>query len=354
MRLLSRYIGVQVFIGTALALGVLLSVFSFIDFIEDLDTVGQGSYTVAEAMLHSALTMPTRAFALFPPAALIGTLLGLGTLATSREIVVMRAAGISIMQIVGAVMKAGLVLVLVAVIVGELVAPYSEQIAQVRRNAAVSQQLSVMTRYGSWLRDGLSFINIRRIQPDEELEEVFIYNFNKDYRLRTSTRAAKARHQGDRWLLQGIAQSSISPAGVETRELDQAMWESRLLPDLVNVSAVEPESLSAVGLVTYLDYLRNNGLATARFELALWNKIVYPLATAIMIFLAAAMVLSRNSPMAVGQRVVVGALIGVGFHILHNTSVRVGLVYEFSPIVTALLPSIAFLLLATSIIRRSQ
>ena len=96
MRLIDRYIGIHILSGTALALAVLLSVFSFIDFIDDLDAVGRGTYTVTSAMMHSLLTMPGRAFALFPPAALIGTLLGLGTLAINRELVIMRAAGISV------------------------------------------------------------------------------------------------------------------------------------------------------------------------------------------------------------------------------------------------------------------
>lgn len=354
MKLLDRYIGIQVMLGTALALGVLLSVFSFIDFIDDLDSVGQGSYTVAGAVSYSLLTMPGRAFALFPPAALIGALLGLGALSSSREIVVMRAAGISVSRIVFSVMKAGMLLVLGAVLIGELVSPHAAQIANARRSVAVSEQLSMMTRYGSWIRDGRSFINIRRILPDQQLEQVYIYNFDDNYQLRTSTLAARARHQGAHWVLEGISQSSISAAGVETRELQRGAWESKLLPDLVNVTTVEPESLSAVGLWTYLDYLRGNGLATARFELALWNKLAYPLATAVMIFLAAAMVLGRSSPMAVGQRVVTGALIGVGFHILHNTSIRVGLVFDFSPLATALLPTLAFMVVGIWLIRRAQ
>ena len=353
MRLLDRYIGIQIMMGTLLALAVLLSVFSFIDFIDDLDSVGQGTYTFAGALTHSLLTMPGRAFALFPPAALIGTLLGLGTLAASNEIVIVRAAGVSVARVAGAVMKSGLILVLLSLAFGELVSPRSEQLAQEKRSVAVSQHLSLMTQYGSWMRDGRSFINIRRILPDEKLEDVYIYHFDEQNRLRTSTHAKRAAHDEKSWTLENIEQSSISDGEVVTRKLELAKWDSDLLPDLVNVASVEPESLSAYGLMKYLDYLRANGLSTARFELALWNKVVYPLATAVMIYLAAALVLSRPSPMAVGQRIVIGALVGVGFHILHNTSVRIGLVYEFSPLFTALLPTLAFFAVGTWLIRRA-
>jgi lipopolysaccharide export system permease protein len=354
MRLLDRYIGVHILSGTALALAVLLSVFSFIDFIDDLDSVGKGTYTATSALLNSVLTMPGRAFALFPPAALIGTLLGLGSLAASRELVVMRSAGISVHRITGSVMKSGLILVVLSVIIGELVAPQAAQIAVEQRTSALRESLSMMTRFGSWLRDGQSFVNIRKVSPDGVLEEIYIYDFDENLRLRAATRADGARHLDDHWQLTGIVQSSLTERAVETREVERARWNSKLVPDMVNVSSVAPESLSAFGLVTYLDYLRANGLSTPRFELALWNKLIYPLATAVMIYLAAAMVLSRSSPMVVGQRIVVGALAGVGFHILHNTSVRVGLVYELSPLLTAALPTLAFTAVAAWLVHRAE
>ncbi len=354
MRLLDRYIGVHILSGTALAMAVLLSVFSFIDFIDDLDAVGRGTYTVAGAMMHSVLTMPGRAFELFPPAGLIGTLLGLGTLAASRELVIMRAAGISLHRITGSVMKSGAILMILSVIIGELVSPQAGQIAVERRTAALHEPLSMMTRFGSWLRDGQSFINIRKVAPDGVLEEIYIYDFDENLRLRAATRADAARHRDDHWELTDIVQSSLTARAVETRRVARARWESQLVPDMVNVTAVAPESLSAFGLSTYLDYLKANGLSTARFELALWNKIIYPLATAVMIYLAAAMVLSRSSPMVVGQRIVVGALAGVGFHILHNTSVRVGHVYEFSPLLTAALPTLVFTIAAVWLIHRAE
>jgi lipopolysaccharide export system permease protein len=354
MRLLDRYIGVHILSGTALALAVLLSVFSFIDFIDDLDAVGRGTYTAMGAVMHSVLTMPSRAFALFPPAALIGTLLGLGSLAVSRELVIMRAAGISVHRITGSVMKSGLILVILSVIIGELVVPQAGQIAVERRTSALREPLSMMTRFGSWLRDGQSFINIRKVSPDGVLEEIYIYDFDEELRLRAATQADVARHHDDYWELSGIVQSSLTARAVETREVERARWNSELLPHMVNITSVAPESLSAFGLVTYLDYLKANGLSTSRFELALWNKVIYPLATAVMIYLAAAMVLSRSSPMVVGQRIVIGALAGVGFHILHNTSVRVGLVYEISPLLTAALPTLAFTAVAVWLIHRAE
>lgn len=354
MRIIDRYIGVHVILGSLMALALLLSVFSFLDFIEDLDSVGQGSYTVLGAIEHSFLTMPGRAFAMFPPAALIGTLLGLGSLASSRELLIIRAAGVSIQRIALSVMKSGGLLVVAAVLVGELVSPASEQMAQQRRSVAVNSELTLKTAYGFWVRDKQSFINIRRLLPGNNLRDVYIYEFDEERRMRTSTHAERASHTADGWLLEGIVQSRIADDGVTTRTLERALWNSPLLPDLVQTATVRPETLSARGLMTHIRYLEENELATSRFELALLNKLVYPLATAVMIYLAVAMVLTRSTPMAVGQRVVVGALVGIGFHLLHNTSVKLGLVYDLPPLVSAFAPTVVFTALAVVLIRRSR
>jgi len=354
MRILDRYIGLQIVGGAFLALTVLLSVFALLDFIEDLDSVDKGSYSVLGAIEYSLLTMPSRAFALFPPAALIGTLLGLGTLASRREILVIRAAGVSIQRIAWSVMKAGAVLVIFAIVLGELVSPQSEQMAQQRRSMAVNAELTLETAYGFWVRDKQSFINIRKLEPNGDLSDVYIYTFAEEGVMSSAIYAARASHRGEGWTLHDIKQSTFTADGVEVRPMRRAIWNSPLLPDLVETATVRPESLSMIGLWAHIRYLQENDLSTARFELAFMNKLVYPLATAVMIYLAVAMVLSRSTAMAVGQRIMTGAVVGVSFHLLHNTSVRLGLVYELPSFITALLPTLLFSFAAMLLIRRAQ
>ena len=98
------------------------------------------------------LTLPRHAFVLFPFAAVIGALIGLGTLAVSSELSVVRTAGVSIGRIVGSVLKGALLLVVIAVLFGEIVAPYCERLAQARRTAALEETSG--RRNGFWIRDG--------------------------------------------------------------------------------------------------------------------------------------------------------------------------------------------------------
>ena len=142
------------------------------------------------------------------------------------------------------------------------------------------------------------------------------------------------------------------PALVEQCDAPECTIWDLFEPDLVNVVSVKPESLSAIGLWRYIDYMRSNGLGTERFELALWTKLVYPAAVAVMIFFAVPLVLGRLRAVGVGQRVLIGSLVGIVFHVLHQASGHLGLVYGMSPAASAILPTLAFLGVGIWMVRR--
>lgn len=352
MKTLDRYIARHVIWGSLLTLCVLVALFTFISFGDDLGDVGRGDYTMLRAFEYLLLTMPRRAFFVFPLAALVGTLVGLGVLSSSRELTVMRASGLSAGRITLAVMKAGLLLAVLSMLIGEFVAPGAERLAQERRSMAINSRLSLNADYGFWVRDGRSFINVRHVLPDNRVRGIYIYEFDADYRLRIATFAQKARYEQGRWVLENVRQSKILENRVTSDRTDEAVWESKFKPDLVNVVAVKPESLSIVGLHRYLEYLRANGLNTARFELAFWTKLVYPVATLVMIFLALPLLLGQLGSAGVGQRILVGSLVGMAFHVINQVSGDVGLVYGLSPMISAVLPTLLFFFVALALMRR--
>lgn len=352
MTTLDRYLAVHVIWGALLTLCVLLALFTFVALIDELGDVGKGEYTVLRAFEYMLLTLPQRAFLLFPFAALVGTLVGLGALSVSSELTVMRASGLSAARISAAVLAAGLMLAIISMLIGEFIAPFSERLAHERRSVAISSQIEVNTNYGFWVRDGSSFVNIRRTLPGNRAEGVYIYEFDADQRLRVATFARKARYEGGRWMLEDIRQSEIFEHRVVSREIDQAIWEAMFKPGLVDVVAVKPESLSAIGLYRYMGYLRDNELSTARFERALWTKIIYPVATVVMIFFALPMVLGVLRSAGVGQRVLVGSLVGMAFHVINQISGDVGLVYGLSPFLSAVLPTLVFLAIGAAMMRK--
>lgn len=354
MRILDRYIGATVASHTLVVMLVFIALFSFASFMGEMDYIGKGKYGVQQAMYYVLLTLPSLIYQLFPPVALIGSMIGLGMLSSSSELTVIRAAGVSMGRIISSVMKVGVLLMLIAVVLGEWLAPQAEQYAQTLRSAALAERISLKTKSGFWARDGHNFIHVREILVDAQLADVSIYEFDAQSRLQGITHANTASYQQDTWQLNDIRYSKISEAGVVTQHQPSAEWGSLLSPTVLGVVAVKPDKLSILGLYKYIDYLHDNGLSAARYELAFWKKIMLPLATGVMVFLAVPFIFGTLRSVGIGQRIMVGTLLGIGFYLFNQTFGYLGLVYGMSPIVSAVLPPALFLGLGMMLMRRVQ
>lgn len=345
MRLLlfERYIGGAMLKATGMTLLVLVILLVFFGLIDEMDEVGKGDYRLGDAFLVAMLSAPRYMFEGFPVAALIGSLIGLGALGSHGEFIAMRAAGFSLRQIVLAVMKAGLLMMVAVFLFGELVAPPSEQWGERYRMEQMQQKVTLKTRYGFWARDGRAFVNIRNILPAARLEDIFVYEFDDDGRLTLATHAASAAHRGDHWRMRDIRQSRISEEGVTQRRLEQARWDSLLDPGLLSAVVIEPTMLPVTELYRYIDVMRESGQSATDYEVAFWVKLATPLATLVMLFISVPFVLAHQRSVGMGQRVFLGVMLGMAFYLLSRGMSYVAVVYELSPALSALLPAVAFL-----------
>lgn len=352
MPLLERYIAGAIIRTTAITILVLVILLVFFNFVDELDHVGEADYLAKDAFVVALLTAPRYMFEVFPIAALIGSLLGLGGLASHSEIVAMRAAGFTRRRIVMAVVKIGFVLMLVALAFGELVAPPSEQYAQQLRAEKLQGQTVLKSRYGFWVRDGDTFINIRSIASERFLRDIYIYTLNADLELVQSRYAESAKFADGQWQLANIAETNIHENGVETRHIAAEPWSSTLNPALLSVAVVRPTMLPIWGLQQYITFLSSNGQSAVEYQVAFWLKVANPVATVVMLFLAVPFVLGNQRNGSMGQRIFVGILIGSSFFLLNRAMSYVAVVYELNPLLAAILPASAFLALATMMMRR--
>jgi lipopolysaccharide export system permease protein len=333
---------------TLLVLASLAAFFSFLGQLSDLsDTFG-----VWQAAEYVILTLPRRAYELFPTSVLLGSLLGLGALASNSELIVMRAAGLSVSRIAWSVIKSGVLLMLVAILLGEVIGPPGEQYAQTMRAAAQSKSISLQGDYGFWARDGSRFVHIRKVLPGTRLEDISIYEYNDNHELLSVTKADSARYEHNKWLLTDIKQSKISVEGVSTSSLENTFWESLLKPEVLDVLPVAPENLSARSLHQYVEHLQINNLDSRRYELAFWVKLVTPLSALVMLIVAMPFVFGPLRSTGTGLRILIGVLVGMGFFLLNQGLNQVGLVYGFNPLLSAITPSVLFAIVGMIALKR--
>ncbi len=353
MKILDRYIALTLIKTSLLALLVLVLLFSFFSLVDQLDATGRGNYGVWQALYYVFLSMPTLLFELFPIAAVIGSMATMGIFAKNSELAVLRTSGISQSRFAWSLCKGAMILILLSLFIGEIISPYTEQTAQHMRSVALSEQITLKTKYGFWSRDGQSFINIRKVLPGDRVEGIYIYEFDEDHRLRTSTYAKRAAFKDKQWVLEDIRQTEISEDGVNLIHMDLAIWEALLSPDVINLIIVKPQFLSFLGLYEYISYLKTNGQNSVIYEQALWSKIINPLAIMVMVLIAVPIVKSYSRMTAIGQRVSLGCLIGIIFHIINQIAGHLGVVYSLNPALSVTFPTVLMLLVISWYVRKS-
>ena len=330
----------------------LLAVFVLAD---EMDAVGTAGYGLAEALWFVTLSLPRYAYQVFPLATLIGALVGLGQLAARSELVAMRAAGLSIARIVRGALLGGLVLALTAVAIGELVAPPAEQRALSVRASAKTGDAVQVTGSGFWVRDGDAFINVRGIVAGADLSDIDIF-LVEGSRLTTAAHAEQARYEDGRWALSGIDLSRIVDRGggerVETEHREQVRWESLIDPELLEVIVVEPQLLPVWGLHRYIRYMRRSQQDPGPYEVAFWGKVVHPLLTLAMIFVAIPVLLGSARTTSTGVKVFIGILIGITFYVISRTFSYLALLYQLDPALAAFSPPLLFVFAGVLLLRR--
>ena len=342
MSILARYLAKELLGSVLVAVAALLMLFAFLDFINEVTSLGP-SYTLSVALLYILLMMPTHVLEVLPAATIAGALFAFARLAGSSEFTVMRASGLSVGRLAGYMTLLGLFIAVLSHALGEYVIPHTERTAHQLKTRATTGVVAQQFRTGLWAKDGGSFINIQEMLPDASLRGMRVYVFDEQFRLTTIRHAEKAEWDTDgSWRLENVVQTRISPHGTRIEHLPTLRWHSDLNPDLLAVLMIPPERMSIHALRTYVEHLRENKQKATRYEIALWSKLSFTLASPVMLLLALPFAYTPPRSSHVSGRVLLGLLIGLGFHLLNRLAGHLGLLYDWPPAASALSALVAF------------
>jgi lipopolysaccharide export system permease protein len=343
-RTLERYLARQIYVAVGFVLFGFLGLFAFFDLIRELADLGKVDYHLRQVFIFVLLSMPTHAYELFPVVVLIGTLYVMAHLASNSEYTVMRASGLSPRRAGLILAKVGIAFVVLTFVIGEWVAPWSEEQAQKVKIRAMSSMIGQDLESGLWFKDEGSFINVREARQTHQLAGVRIYDFDSEYRLRQITLAQRAEYVGKgTWRLQEAVQTQFTPQGPRTQRHAESDWRSRVTPDMLDALIVRPERMSAWALHKYTEHLQGNRQRTERYEIALWKKLFYPIAALVMMALALPFAYMQARAGMVGVKVFLGIMLGIFFHMMNSLFAHIGLLQNWPPLSAAIVPSAAFL-----------
>ncbi len=355
--ILDQYIGKSLAYGFLIIITVLVSFFTFLDFVEELKHVGTGLYTTLDAFLTVILMTLGRTLPLAPTAALLGCLYGLGKLRQSSEIIAMTASGLSATHMARSAMKTGILLIIFITLGLQFVTPELARIAWQHRTMAISGSLGLHTNQASgvWFRNQSTFINVKEMTYGNIPTELEIFEFNTQGELIKFTYAEEANLQNNgKWLLKEVTQSVITDGNITSQNYPTLSWGTFLVPKKIMLLTMAPENLSLTDLYNYAKDLKSRGENPDQYVLVFWQKISIPLTAAGMILISIPFLLGSQRSTSVGHNMMIGVVVGVGFYLGAQIISHIGVLLEWNPALTALTPALILITLATGILRKTH
>lgn len=355
MKTLDRYIMRTILVSVGLWIALLLALGALFLFIDQQKDIGEGNYGAKQAMVFVLLHLPEQAWQLLPIAALIGALMGLGTMARGSEITILRATGMSPLRIAGAALMAGLVLIALAVGVGEFLAPQLQQVAKQQKAFSRFSDVTFGQGGGAWVRDGQLILNAARQSGERSFGGMTVFELSADHRLRAIGQAARASAgSSDEWLLRDYTESRFTSDRVLTRPLGERRLESSVSAGFLGLAVQDPLDMPIATLWRLIRYYQANALDARPYVFAFWSRIARTVAIAFAVLLPISFVLGSLRSAGAGARAAIGLLLGIAFFLLQRLIESGTLVFDLNPVVLAWLPTGVLAVVSLGLLARAR
>jgi len=355
MNILDRYIVRTILGSVTLVMAVVMALGALFLFIGQQDDIGVGSYTALDALFFVLLNLPEQAWQLLPISALIGSLLGLGSLARGSEITVIRATGISPARLAVAALIAAVALIAFEVAIGEFVAPQLQKAARQHKAFSKFSDITFGGGGGAWVRDGNLILNVAKQSGESQFGGMTIFELSPDHRLRAIGHAARASAgASNEWMLRGYSESRFAQDRVLTRTSGERMLQSRVSAGFLGLAVANPNNLPNSSLYGLIRYFQTNSLDARPYVFAFWSRIARTVAIAFTVLLAIPFVLGSLRSAGAGARTLVGILLGIGFFLLQQLIESGTLVFDLNPVILAWLPTTLLAVVTLGLLARAR
>jgi lipopolysaccharide export system permease protein len=351
MRRINRYLGKTVLAAIFGALLVLVSLIVISELVNQMGDL-EGDYDFATALTYVALQVPAIIYEYLSYATFLGCVIGLGVHASANELVILRAAGVSLIRIGWAVMRPVLLVIAIGFVWGEYVTPLTTELAENTRSAALADEEDT-PQSGVWHRDGNEFAYFETVQSNGRLFGITRYRFDDKGRLLSSLYAREGIYQDGYWQLENGAESIFYDSRVAQREFVQRSWRTDLTPDQLKLLVLEPESLSIQNLYRYAQSRDKQGLDSSRYWLSFWQKILQPVTILGLVLVGISFIFGSLRESTMGFRLTMAVLVGIVFEMSQNLLGTSSLALGFPPALAVLFPALASIAFGVWLLRRS-
>ncbi len=353
--ILSTYIARHFLTSIALVLGVLLGLYFLIDFVELLRRAsGHEAASFGIVLQMALLHIPTIVQQIMPFAVLFGGMLALARLTRTNELVVARAAGVSVWQF----LLPGLVL---AVVLGGMTVTAFNPLASAttwryeqmnNKYLRGRPSLLAVSSSGLWLRegreDGQTVVHAQYLsQPDMELHKVIIFVYQGVDRFVRRIDGKTAKLEEGYWNLKDVL---VSTPDRPSEFFPQYRLATKLTLDQIQESFAPPETMSFWDLPGFIETLESAGFSALKHRLHWHSLLSIPLLYCAMVLIAATFSLRLTRRGGTAPLILGGLLAGFLLYFVTDIVLALGLSEKIPVVLAAWSPAGVFSLLGLAML----
>jgi len=358
MKIRDRYIAKTLLSYTIVVLVVWIGIYSFFNFLAELNSVGKDGYTVLSAFTYIFFQLPEVAYKQASPIILLGCILGMGHLATTGQLLIFRVSGVSVLKITLLTLKSSLIFVLFFILVGEFLAPFSNSVAESSRSNAMGNPSASINQNGFWIRDGDNFINVKRNIDGTLFSGVTVIEVNSLNEIERVIRSENALFDGNSLDMSGSEIFSIDESSASDRiSLKERNSYNKTVSfdqDLIDSLEKEPEDLSTWTLIKQIRFLSDNKLRSGVFEMELYKRLIQPITLIAMILVAMLFIFGSTRDVTLGRKIFFGVVLALSFEMLSRVASAMALGMDFNPFLSSILPSIVVMFIAIILLSKKS
>lgn len=339
MRVISRYITGTYLKLLGLTVGSFTAIYLVIDFLEKISRFSQANGKPAHIILFFLYKIPSIISQIMPLAVLMATLLTLGILSRSSELVAMQSCGISLKRIARPMLIIAFALSLFTFFSNEVIIPNtSQQLKYIEEVLIQGKNPSTFFRLNNiWYRDENYILQAKLFIPGSwTLKGVTLWRTTDDMRPVVRLEADEGVWNGYYWTLKNVVVRELAGGKVtSTKTVKTLPVPLNLKVGDLKVWDKYAEDMGFFKLKRYTDKLRKGGYDASRYLAQMHSKLSLPFACLIMAFVGIpfAMRGGRSSGIALG----IGLSLGIGFayFIINAVLISFGQTGVLSPLVSA-------------------
>ena len=354
MKIRERYIRKILSNFTLVVLVIWIGVYSFFNFLSEMNSIGQFNYTTLEAFRYIALQIPAVAYKHASPVILLGCVLGMGHLATTNQLMVLRISGMSIFKLTVSTIKTALIFVIIVIVIGEIFAPIASDEADKGRSQALGISIASQSQEGFWIRDGENFINVKKNIDGKLFSGVTVIEVNSSNKISTVVTSEQATFDGKSMDMKNTEIFSIDAS----KEIDEISLKEpnsynktvSFDQDLIDSLKKEPEELTTWNIIKQIQFLSDNKLRSGIFEVELYKRLIKPITLVAMILLAMLFIFGSSRDVTLGRKIFFGIALGLSFELLSRISGAMALSFDINPVMSTFLPTIVVMVIAITLL----